>query len=278
MENHNLDIIVDVGASNGEFSEHILVNDLKSLVFAVEPNIEFNKIKLNHILANYQNRFIYCPYALSEKNSTSPLYGSRIYNGQIGSLNQFNNEKKWSTYLNEKFKHTDFNEFILVEVKSVKEFIRENMISNIKLLKIDAQGSDVKLLELFLKEVTIDCIILEVNASSLENENIYVSENSVEALIKIILQYKLRILKIIPNRDLSEFNFILAKNLNNGKAIIDSLKISESKTFGRFWEISSARQLEIDKKQIKVTILKKLISALFHPRKSLKSALFKLTS
>jgi FkbM family methyltransferase len=278
MDDFNSNIIVDIGASNGEFSEHILSNDSNSLVFAVEPNIELNQIKLNNILAKYKNRLIYCPYALSDKNSVSPLYGAKIYNGQVGSLHKFNSEKKWSTYFADKFKETDFSEFILVNVKSVKEFISDNKISHIKLLKIDAQGSDVRLLELFLNEVKIDCIILEVNASTTKNENIYVSDNSIEDLLKIIFQFELRILKIIPNRDLSEFNFILSKDLIKGNTIIDSLKISQSLTFGRFWEVSNARQLEIDKKQIKKTILKKLVSSIFHPKKSLKSALFKLTS
>lgn len=269
-------IVVDVGAASGQFTDHILSTLEKSVVYSIEPNLDMNGEKLLSKLQFYGNRMIYCPYALAETNGRSKLYGSNILGGQVGSLNEFNPNKEWGAELNKIIDQKYTTQFTFVDVKSVDEFISENRIEHIDFLKIDTQGSDIKILELFLKYTQIDCMVVEVNSTTLQNENIYKVNNSFEELVQLAIKHSLKILKILPNSDLTEYNVFLSKNLELGSQIIDMLEISKSDTFGRYWKILGLGKTNRDNKNISKQICIKLGKSFTHPIRSFKSVAYKL--
>ena len=268
-------VIIDVGAARGDFSNHILTCTSNFKVIAIEPNIFMHETNLQELKSKFHDRFVYQKYALDDQDSKSPLYGSRILNGQVGSLNKFNSEKIWSEYLSDKV--TNFDDYDMVEVKSVRNFLNQNSINHISFLKIDTQGSDVKLLNQFLELVSVDCMVVEVNVTENKNENIYITNNTFEELFKIINKYSLKILKILPNSDLTEFNVILSSDLDLGLSIVKQLKLSESIVFGKYWTILGTGKTEKSKFETNRNFMKKVFNSFTHPRQSIKSAIFKLT-
>jgi FkbM family methyltransferase len=184
-------VVVDVGAARGDFSNHILTSTTKFKVIAIEPNILVHEANLLKLRSKFEDRFIFQAYALDEEDSKLPLYGSKILNGQVGSLNTFNLEKKWSNYLSNMVDNCD--DYDLVEVKSVKNFLTQNRIDHISFLKVDTQVSDVKLINLFLELAIVDCMVVEVNATEIKSENIYNTNNTFKELFNIVSKYSLKI-------------------------------------------------------------------------------------
>ena len=268
-------VVIDVGAARGDFSNHILTCTSNFTVIAIEPNIFMHETNLKELKIKFHDRFVYQKYALDDQDSKLPLYGSRILNGQVGSLNRFNSEKIWSDYLSDKV--GNFDDYDMVEVKSVRNFLSQNSINHISFLKIDTQGSDMKLLNQFLELVPVDCMAVEVDATENKNENIYITNNTFEELLKIINKYSLKILKILPNSDLTEFNVILSSNFDLGLSIVNQLKLSESIVFGKYWTVLGTGKTEKSKFETNRNFMQKVFSSFTHPRKSLKSAIFKLT-
>ena len=268
-------VVVDVGAARGDFSNHILTSTSKFMVIAVEPNILVHEANLLKLRSKFEDRFVFQPYALDEQDSKLPLYGSKILNGQVGSLNTFNLEKKWSNYLSNMVDNCD--DYDLVEVKSVKNFLTQNRIEHISFLKIDTQGSDVKLLNLFLELAIVDCMVVEVNATEIKSENIYNTNNTFKELFNIVNKYSLKILKILPSSDLTEFNVILSSDLELGLSIVNELRLSESIVLGKYWTILGTGKAEKSKFATNRAFITKLFKSLLHPMRSIKSAIFKLT-
>lgn len=60
-------IVVDVGASKGLFTEHVLKSHDETVVFAIEPNTKENLSSLQKIERDYPKRIHIFPYALSKK-------------------------------------------------------------------------------------------------------------------------------------------------------------------------------------------------------------------
>ena len=257
--------IVDVGASQGSFSKHVLSVYENSLVHAIEPNTLLCKQHLMDISQKFKSRFYYHDFALSKKNGKSKLYGYKIMGGQIGSIKLFNRYKIWDDYLNRNLNRADFQDYLPIRKISVNDFIIKNKIKIIDFLKIDTQGSDLEILELFLVYAQVRCLVLEVNTTSHKSENIYISDNTLENLATIISRFKLKIIKIIPNFDLTELNVFLAYNSAEALKIIECLKLSECEAFKRNWNTVVLDKEDIRYRNLLLNFIKKIIRNLKHP-------------
>lgn len=280
MVNDNHDhkslVVVDIGAANGDFTEHVLANTSQTYIFAVEPNSEKFGTSLMRIAESYDGRMLYCPFAIGMQSGQFHFYGSDTYNGQLGSLHKFNESKKWSKETSKNLDATNFKEFRLVDVKSVVDFVHEYNLKKIDFLKIDAQGSDIDILEMIINVSDVFCIVLEVNTINHCSENIYEVDNSFNRLIKLLSRTEFKIIKLIPNADLTEYNVFLAKDVDVGLRLIHNLNLSQSWVFGKYWKvlgigISSG-------KNMKKVLLYKILKALKHPMQSFKSLILKLSS
>ena len=273
-----LKVIVDVGASIGEFASHVLIHNKNIEVFAVEPNEEFCKFYLENIQAEFSSRMKIFYHALSNISGNFEFYGSKVLEGNIGSLKKLNPNKQWDEYLEKNLDKSSLQISSMVKVKSVSEFISESQISHIDFLKIDAQGSDVEILELFLSYIPISCAVVEVNTLSNSSENIYLSNNNLNELIKIIFRYNLKIIKIVPNGDLTELNIFLAENEVEGLRIIEDLKLKNCTVFSRGWEVSVSKKLSNSYMDLGTNLLRKIFLGLKNPFKSGKSVMRKLSN
>ena len=108
-------------------------------------------------------------------------------------------------------------------------------------------------------------------------ESIYSVDNSFDKLINLISKYSLRIIKLVPNSDLTEYNVFLANEVNIGGSIIDSLKIDQSLVFGKYWTVLGIGKVSKGKANNNV-LIKKIFTGLKHPQSSIKSVIHKLTS
>ena len=270
-------LVLDVGAANGVFARHILENTKNVQLYIIEPNSFLNRIALEKIVEEFPNNTKYFEIAIGSRNTEMPLYGYKIHNGQVGSLNQIN-QQNINKILKSNFDATSLNENIMVKVKSVATFIQENQISQIDFLKIDTQGNDLDLLELFLKEVTVKCMVVEVTGNDSMESNLYLNSNNlISRVFRMADVHSLKILKVVPNSDLSEFNVFLAHDAVEGEKILYDLQIEKSETFGRYWKVLGIGETINYNKDKNKNFLRKIAKGITHPRKSIKSVLIKLT-
>ena len=258
-------VIVDVGAAKGEFSRSVLMGTNDTKVFALEPNTDYFISSINDLKDRYKTRFSIFPYALGENSGVQSMFGSTQLNGQIGSLKKFNSSKIWDDYIAKKLNKVELEKEITVKVKTVKEFLQDSGVQEIDFLKIDTQGYDVFLLQNFLALTKVNCMVVEVNTTSNSTENIYEGDNNLSSLAKVISEFNLNILKIVPNWDLTELNVFLATNQADGYEILDHLKISRNPVFSRGWNISVIQKdVKINLKNLR-KFLPYLIKCLIHP-------------
>lgn len=258
-------VYVDVGASIGEFSSHVLAKDPRARVYAVEPNIDYCKDFLTNIQDLNVGRMFIEFSALAKTTGSATFYGSKVLGGNIGSLKRINPEKSWDDYLNNHLDKSLLNQEIIIKTISVNEFISRNNLSKIDFLKIDAQGSDIEILELFLSEIPVECSVLEVNTLSTSSENIYLSANNLEQLARLICRFDLKILKIVPNSDFTELNIFLAKNEKEGHALLTGLDLGNSITFQRGWQVKVLQADSNFRKNRLIAVLKRIMYFLNHP-------------
>jgi FkbM family methyltransferase len=270
-------LVLDVGAANGIFARHILDNTENFNVFVIEPNSHLNREALERLVVKFPDRAKYFEIAIGLQNGKLPLFGYKIHNGQVGSLKKLNS-RNINRVLKSNYDADCLNENIIVNVKSVSQFLEDNKISKIDFLKIDTQGNDLDLLEEFLKKVDIRCMVVEVTGNDSEASNLYLNSNNlITRVFRIANSYSLKILKIIPNNDLTEFNVILAPDIEEGEKILRNLQIEKSETFGRFWRVLGVGETIYYKKNKNKNFLKKLVQGLAHPKKSFRSVILKLT-
>lgn len=265
--------IVDVGASFGEFTEHALNTIQESRVYAIEPNLDILARGLESIQLRFKERVSIHPFALSDSNGLQPFFGSSQINGQIGSLKRFNPKKKWNFYLQDMLKKHELENSILVKTKTVKDFLVDAKLNTIDFLKIDAQGYDTELLEEFLKNCTVKCMVVEVNTTEIEEENIYMSNNNLNSLVSIMCKFKLKIIKIVPHHDLTELNVFLAKDFQEGLKILERLKMRECPSFSRFWSVTVKSNVDTASKITFTELVIKITKLIFHPLKNSKRIL-----
>jgi FkbM family methyltransferase len=275
-------LIVDVGANTGTFSEHILLTFPNSYVIAVEPNERVCKSSLEGILERNPTNFRPLYIALSKFSGTSTLYAGEIMGSQLASLLPINPNAEWPEAV--KFRIEQEAERVSitqnVSVKSVADFLRENEVQSIDFLKIDTQGTDLEILDDFLKYGKVKVATVEIEVDSTNPKSHYFqSEDQLTQLFDLLKIYNYQVFKVTPNGvDTNEYNFFIGQSREEFWEICRKLKMSESPTFGSFWSImgvgSRANEAFTNSQG---AFLKKIINSTKHPIKSYKSVIYKLT-
>lgn len=137
--------IIDAGAQAGFFSLYVRALNAKIRIYAIEPepkNAEFlaKHLKINHI----QDIKIF-QQALAGKSGKLDFYVSE------------------DTHNHSLIKFDKFKEKILVPALSLSDFLSQNKLNHISLLKMDIEGAEYEVLENFVKEDwrKIENILLE---------------------------------------------------------------------------------------------------------------------
>ena len=158
-------IVLDVGANKGEFSEHVLRHNTDALVFAFEPNTGICEGSLKKILKEFPDRLQVKFVALGSRTGTAILYGSRLMNGQLGSLIPLNSESEgWdrhSEILRGERSASELETVKMLAIRDLGDLLDQEAID---FIKIDTQGTDVSILAEFLKYFKIKSGVVEVDA------------------------------------------------------------------------------------------------------------------
>jgi FkbM family methyltransferase len=272
-------IVFDVGANKGEFSRHVLENSASACIFAFEPNYEICAKSIEDLIINNPGRIQIFWNALSAVSGKGKLFGSKLMNGQLGSLIPFNHDSDgWKAH--KKILEAGSSEEQTVEILSVKELPNLLNFRNIDFLKIDTQGTDLQLLDEFLQWFDVDSGVVEVDVGFLPNQSRYsLSNNDVNLLTKLLLKHDLVISKILPNNSNSdEMNIFFSKSNELFAEITQALNMSTNPSFARFWRVYGVGSTEAETNRVLFgRLLRKILFSFFHPNQSLRSLLLKLT-
>lgn len=130
-------LIIDVGAHNGSCLAIPSAKDSTNLVYAIEPIPALaDSIRSHHL----PNLFVF-NLAIGEQEGSATFYLN--FDDQTSSLLEADPQADWSAYE----KQLERVESISVEVKRLDSFLSENSITEVDLLKVDAQGADLQVLK-----------------------------------------------------------------------------------------------------------------------------------
>ena len=132
-----MSLIIDVGAHNGSCLAIPAAQDDANLVYAIEPIPSLADTIRSH---RFPNLFVF-NLAIGEKEGTTSFNLNQ--DNQTSSLLEANPEKDWSAYA----KQLETVETIPDEVKRLDSFLIENNITDVDLLKVDAQGFDLQVIK-----------------------------------------------------------------------------------------------------------------------------------
>jgi FkbM family methyltransferase len=272
-------IVFDVGANKGEFSQHVLENSDAACIFAFEPNYEICAKSLEELMINNPGRIQIFWSALSAVSGKGTLFGSKLMNGQLGSLIPFNYDSDgWKAH--KKIFEVGSSEEQTVEILSVKELPNLLNLKHIDFLKIDTQGTDLQLLSEFLQWFNVNSGVVEVDVGFLAEQSRYsLSSNDVNLLTNLLLKHDLSISKILPNNSNSdELNIFFSKSNELFFEINQALNLSNNPSFARFWRVYGVGSTETETNRVLFgRLLRKILFSFFHPNQSLRSLLLKLT-
>ncbi len=228
--------ILDIGANSGLFSEYVLKNLKNAKVIAFEPNSKF-ETSFKTLLKNYEGRFDYEIKAVSNFTGSSKFYFTVDPSQQLSSLLKPNPLGLWDGYS----KLFSINDYKTSQVLTCDgKFIKQKYGEEIYLAKIDIQGSDISVARNLLLNLDIDFLIIEFQASSVQNESVYVGqENSLVDLSKLITEFNLSTIKLFPiGANSVEFNVLLCKKKVLSQFDLDFIDLLiDSVVLKRFSEI-----------------------------------------
>ena len=184
-------IIMDVGASFGEFAKFISDLDPDHRVIAIEPNpasaarikkfqkIEVHEIALDKVMGSgFINLRVSQNPELSSIMRVNPSLNSAIYADHIASA--------------------EFSHDLKVPVMSLKNFMEVEMISTIDLLKIDAQGKDWDVV-LSAGELISQVKVLILEVCYEERLSLYENEIGLSSIIPQLDDLGFCLVWLVPN-------------------------------------------------------------------------------
>ena len=147
LSRNNCDILVDVGANKGDFSNEF-VREFKK-IFLIEPNPNLQK-KLELRFKTYKNVKIF-NHGIHNKNSIKKLYISGDTGSTLSSI------KKQKKILKENLKKTEIISTQNLKFFRLDRLLKKNILSNNSIfLKTDTQGNELEVLKslgTYLKKV-----------------------------------------------------------------------------------------------------------------------------
>jgi FkbM family methyltransferase len=215
-------IVIDIGASDGEFSSFIVAHHLNCIVYAIEPNPESAmKIEKN-------SRIQVRPLAIGlvDKAGIADLHIS--LNPELSSIIEANsrlNCEVWSSHL-ESIRHVGT---IQVPILSLEMFMTSEGISEIDFLKIDAQGQDWQVF-LSAYQLISKIKVLAMEVSYETRLALYANEQGMSQIVQGLDSKGFTVAWVVPNGG-GEANLI-AYNRNYGfeayLEILDDLKLKNA--------------------------------------------------
>ena len=273
-------IVIDIGANKGELSSFLLETIDHVMVYAVEPNFLLCSKSLNQISLNHPKDFIYLPIALSRTNGRAKLFAPQVLDGQVGSLLQVNTSGVWHPEVSKNLSNNETSQFIDIETWTVAKLIESQKLRKIDFIKIDTQGTDLDILEDFLSICDVKVAAVEVEVNPDQALSHYSdSHNDISRMFEILDRYGYKVMRMFPvSSDCQEFNVFIAKSSSDFLLMNELLNFSSMPVFSRYWEVLGIGDRKIGVSKLQKSILKKIFSALMHPRQSYKSMLIKLSS
>ena len=137
--------VIDIGAHKGEYISSIIKNFNISKAYCFEPNSKVFKILENKNLLN--NKIELFNFGASN-NSGNILFNENIESSSssINELNKNSNYYKKKFFLLNFLGTGDVTKKIEIKVVTLNEFIKENNVKKIDLLKIDTEGHEFQVL------------------------------------------------------------------------------------------------------------------------------------
>jgi len=184
-------IIMDVGASFGEFAKFVSKLSGEHRVIAIEPNPKSAAtIKRSKGIEVHE-------IALDNVNEVGSIILRISKNPELSSLSQLNPDLDTEVYVNH-LESVQFSHETTVPVMSLKYFMKKENISTIDLLKIDAQGKDWDVVlsagELIAK---VKVLILEVCYE--ERLSLYENERDASHIIPLLDRLGFSLVWLVPN-------------------------------------------------------------------------------
>ena len=273
-------IVIDVGANKGDLSAYLLSQKENFRVFALEPNSLECAESLNSISELYPSNFIYIPKAISRTNGVAKLFAPQVLDGQVGSLLEINSGGAWHSDVSEKFAGDKRIQFMEVETCTVENFSRIYDVHSIDFLKIDTQGTDLDILEDFLKCCNVKVAVVEIEINSDIGLSHYLgSKNDIHRLVSLLDLYHYRIIRMMPgSADCREYNVFISKSLDDYAEVDNLMNFSLIPVFSRFWEVLGIGDRNTNMYTLQKSLFSKIKSAFSHPLQSYRSVLIKLSS
>ena len=274
-------IVFDIGANKGEFSGHVLRQNPNAQVFAFEPNLGVCGNSLMDLKRDFPNRLQVSFVALGTESGSGKLYGSKLMNGQLGSLIPLNTESEgWNFHTDILSSEKSCTESETITVLAVSELANTLNLNTIDFLKIDTQGTDVLILAEFLKFFKVVSGVVEVDAGNFAAGFRYeTSGNRIENLVTLLTEHKFQITKVLPNNSRSdELNVYFSSSQEIFDETVTTLKLSSNPALARYWVIQGIGTSENENNHVLLSrFTKKIFRSLLHPRASFRSVLLKLT-
>ena len=273
-------IIVDVGANAGEFTESILLINKHARVFALEPNKPKFESDWHQLTERFGNRLHVDYVALGSSKKSGILLYSNSRDGQLASIVPANlRSTGWANPL--LFESVTTPGSLEVAIETPKDFLDRNAIPSVDFLKIDVQGNDVEILDMFLSTTAVQAGVVEVECGLDADDTRYLNAkpNDINSLIQVLNAHQMKIAKVVPNNSsLDELNVFFCREMKTFANISEELGFSSNPALGRFWRVSGINPLAQESLlSLLVTLSTKVFKAFLHPKQSLKAAILKLS-
>ncbi len=183
------DVFFDIGACVGTFSL-IAANIVKASgrVYAFEPVLKhFERLKRNIALNGFENILLF-KLALSDKNGGGKIFIPKTLNTGMASLSA--NNMQWADYEVEE-----------VELKKLDNFVKEQDVKRIDIIKIDVEGHELAVIKGAINSINKfkPRIIMEVNRGFLQKAKVRAEE-----FVRFFKEYDYRLYRI--DHDYKEYN------------------------------------------------------------------------
>ena len=147
--------LIDIGAFRGMYSEKINLFLKKKLFtnlnfYLVDPNPNFKKYLQNLTFKyNYDNVAIKNNKNIPLLSASAPFYINNQFEGSGSSLKSLFSKNKYYTFSRRLFflSFRPLYRVIMVRLLTLNQFFKKNKINNFTVLKIDAEGSELDILE-----------------------------------------------------------------------------------------------------------------------------------